>query len=119
MENDALPLERWLTRRNARIALALVGLVTLAASFALRNVRLDYDFEKFFPKDDPELDRYLAFRERFGYDNDFLMFGLERQAGVFDAAFLRRVDSLAAGLERLPLVMRFPSKRRPRSCCWC
>lgn len=112
MENDALPLERWLTRRNARIALALVGLVTLAASFALRNVRLDYDFEKFFPKDDPELDRYLAFRERFGYDNDFLMFGLERQAGVFDAAFLRRVDSLAAGLERLPLVMRVMSPTR-------
>lgn len=112
MENAALPLERWLTRRNARIALALVGLVTLAASFALRNVRLDYDFEKFFPKDDPELDRYLAFRERFGYDNDFLMFGLEREAGVFDAAFLRRVDSLAAGLERLPLVMRVMSPTR-------
>jgi predicted RND superfamily exporter protein len=112
MENGTLPLERWLTRRNARIALLLVGLVTLAALFALRNVRVDYDFEKFFPKSDPELDRYLAFRERFGYDNDFLMFGLERDAGVFERGFLERVDSLSARLERLPLVLRVVSPTR-------
>jgi predicted RND superfamily exporter protein len=62
MEKEPLPLERWLTPRNARLALLFVGLVSAAALFSLRNVRLDYDFEKFFPKNDPELDRYLAFR---------------------------------------------------------
>ena len=40
MENVPLPLERWLTRRNARIALVLVALVSLTAAYALRNVRL-------------------------------------------------------------------------------
>ncbi len=112
MENAPLPLERWLTRRNARFALLALGLVTLLALFALRNVRVDYDFEKFFPNNDPELDRYLAFRERFGHDNDFLMFGLERQGGVFDSEFLQHVDSFAARLERLPLVMRVLSPTR-------
>ena len=112
MENGPLPLERWLTRRNSRIALLVLGLVSLAALFALRNVRVDYDFEKFFPKSDPELDRYLAFRERFGYDNDFLMFGLEREEGVFQRDFLVRADSLSAGLDRLPLVLRVLSPTR-------
>ena len=112
MEKEPLPLERWLTPRNARFALLFVGLVSAAALFSLRNVRLDYDFEKFFPKNDPELDRYLAFRERFGYDNDFLMFGIEREQGVFDRELLTRVDSLAARLERTPRVLRVLSPTR-------
>ncbi|MBP7514591.1 MAG: MMPL family transporter [Flavobacteriales bacterium] len=114
MENVPLPLERHLTRRNARLALLLIGLVSLAAMFSLRDVRVDYDFEKFFPNNDPELDHYLLFRQRFGHDNDFLMFGLESAEGrsVFDRAFLERVDSLAARLERLPLVLRVLSPTR-------
>ncbi len=50
MEKKELPLERWLTPRNARLALLVIGLVSLAAAFSLRNVKVDYDFEKFFPK---------------------------------------------------------------------
>ncbi len=105
-------LERLLTPRNAWITLSVLAVCTVLFGFALRNVRVDYDFEKFFPKSDPELDRYLEFRERFGYDNDFLMFGIEREQGVFDRELLTRVDSLAAGLERLPLVMKVLSPTR-------
>ena len=71
---------------------------------ALRHVRLDYDFEKFFPQNDPELDRYLAFRERFGHDNDFLMLGLRTRPRCSNSDFLVKVDSLAAHLEKLPMV---------------
>ena len=105
MATDSLPSERWLTPRNARLTLLALGLVTLAALFALRHVRLDYDFEKFFPQDDPELDRYLAFRERFGHDNDFIMLGITHRPTVFERAFLLKVDSLRARLQRLPAVL--------------
>jgi uncharacterized protein len=105
-------LERFLTPRNARITLFLLALITILSGAALRHVSVDYDFEKFFPKSDPELDRYLAFRDRFGYDNDFLLFGIEREQGVFDRALLTRVDSLAADLERLPLVIKVLSPTR-------
>jgi uncharacterized protein len=112
MERTPLPLERWLTRRNARFVLFIIGALSLVAMVTLRNVKVDYDFEKFFPTSDPELDRYLAFRDRFGYDNDFLMFGIEREQGVFDRELLTRVDSLAAQLERLPLVIKVLSPTR-------
>ena len=112
MNKDPLPKEHWLTKRNARLTLLLIGLISIAALFSLRNVRVDYDFEKFFPKNDPELDRYLAFRDRFGYDNDFLMFGIERDSGVFDQDLLVRVDSFAGRLERLPLVIKVLSPTR-------
>ena len=55
-------LERWLTRTRARWTFVIIGAITVVLGLALRNVRLDYDFEKFFPTNDPELDRYLAFR---------------------------------------------------------
>lgn len=109
-----LPLEHWLTRRNAWTVILMIALISAAALFALRNVRVDYDFEKFFPKNDPELDRYLAFRERFGHDNDFLLFGIESEGlhSVFDRELLTRVDSLAARLEQLPHVIKVLSPTR-------
>ena len=76
--------------------------VTAVLGFALRDLRLDHDFEKFFPSDDPELDRYNAFRARFGQDNDFLLLGIANAPSVFDATFLTAVDDLAQQLEDLP-----------------
>lgn len=92
-------IEALLTPRNARITLLLIGLVTVLLALPLRHVRLDHDFERFFPTDDPELDRYLAYREQFGYDNDFLLIGVADGRSVFQLDLLRRVDSLAAVLE--------------------
>ncbi len=95
---------RLLTVRNARIALALLAVITIAAVVELRHVRLDHDFEKFFPTDDPELDRYQAFRARFGSDNDHLLVGVVREQGIADIAFLHRVDVLARALRHVPHV---------------
>lgn len=112
MSEGAPPLVRWLSRRNARWALFAVGLISTVFAIALRHARLDYDFEKFFPRNDPELDRYTAFRQRFGSDNDFLLIGIERQQGVFNSAFLTRVDSLAGCLQRVPDVSSVTSPTR-------
>ncbi len=105
-------LERLLSPRNAWLALVVLAVISLGACYALRDLRVDYDFEKFFPNDDPELDRYNAFRERFGHDNDFLLFGIERQQGVFDQELLTRVDTLAARLARVPRVTKVLSPTR-------
>lgn len=104
MEERIARIERWLTRRMAWRMLLVLAVITLPAILALRHVRLDYDFEKFFPQDDPELDRYLAFRDRFGHDNDFVMIGVPNAPTVFDRSFLVKVDSMAARLQRIPRV---------------
>lgn len=105
-------IERLLTRRNAWAVLLALVVVTLPAVYALRLVRLDYDFEKFFPEQDVELDRYNAFKQRFGHDNDFLMLGIPNAGGVFDRGFLVKVDSLAARLQRVPMVIDVASPTR-------
>ena len=98
MNNLIDRIEALLTPRNARLTLVLIGLVSVMLALPLRNVRLDHDFERFFPTDDPELDRYLAYRAEFGYDNDFLLIGVADEGGVFQLDLLRRVDSLAGTL---------------------
>jgi predicted RND superfamily exporter protein len=105
-------IERLLTPRHARMALAALAVLSLVFAWALRDVRLDHDFEKFFPTDDPELDRYLEFRDRFGHDNDFLLVAATHAPSVFDQEFLVQVDSLAGRLARLPDVTQVSSATR-------
>lgn len=105
-------LLRLLTPRNARRALVLLSIITVVFAVALRHVRLDYDFEKFFPKDDPELDRYNAFRERFGGDSDFLLVGIPNASGVYERGFLTQVDSLTSALKDLRHVQAVTSPTR-------
>lgn len=109
MTSDHGTFLRLLTPRNARIALALLAVITVAALAELRHVRLDHDFEKFFPTDDPELDRYQAFRARFGSDNDHLLVGVVREEGIGDTAFLKRVDILARALRHVQHVQAVTS----------
>lgn len=117
METRIRSIERWLTQRHARFALMALALATVALGLPLRHVRLDHDFERFFPTNDPELDRYLAFRDRFGGDDDYLLIGAAHEPSVFDSAFLSRFDALADELAELPLtraVRSITNEREPR-----
>ncbi|MCB9193923.1 MAG: MMPL family transporter [Flavobacteriales bacterium] len=102
MKDRITRIEGLLDRRNAWTVLCCVALITIGCLFIARHVRFDFDFERFFPTDDPELDRYIAFRDRFGSDTDLLLIGLEHDPSVFDRSFLVRTDSLARRLARLP-----------------
>ena len=95
-------IEPYLTHRNAWRVLLVVALLTMPALMVLRELRLDHDFEKFFPQNDPELERYEGFRARFGHEADFLLIGIERDRSVIDSAFLRQVEALCGELEQLP-----------------
>ncbi|MEO1055233.1 MAG: MMPL family transporter [Bacteroidota bacterium] len=91
-------------KKYGRASLAFVILGTLFLAFFLKDVKFNYEFESFFPTDDTDLDFYLAYRETFENDNDYLLLGIEHQPSVFDSAFLNRVDQVADGLKELNLV---------------
>ena len=67
MGND-IP-SQWKTR--AKWALTLIGVATLWMGWRVAQIGFDYDFESFFPQDDPETEFYLDFRSQFESDNDF------------------------------------------------
>lgn len=88
-------------RRNAIITLVLVAALSLLSGWLASGLRFSFDFEAFFPQDDPETDFYLEFRDRFQSDNDFFIVALENNGSVFDAGFLKKVDSLNNRLSQI------------------
>lgn len=91
-------------RKWHRIAkLTLVGLAIWSVVSVVLALQLDfdYDFENFFPQDDPETAFFLQYREVFESDNDYVIIALENDGGVFESDFLTRVDQLAESLSQL------------------
>lgn len=89
-------------RRTSIIVITAVVLVTLTCGWLISGLKFSYDFEAFFPKDDPETEFYLQLRDRFETDNDFFIVALENDGSVFQADFLARVDSLNNALDSIP-----------------
>lgn len=81
--------------RLSVIILILITLITTFFFYNLTRVKLDYDFEKFFPVSDPETDYFFEYRKNFESDNDFILFGIEAGGSLFDSSFLARVDAFA------------------------
>lgn len=84
------------------ISLTVVALVTALSVWELRKIRFDYDFESFFPVNDPDLDTYLQFRKTFEYDNEYVLLALEKKSGIFDQQFLADVQQLTDSLRVIP-----------------
>ena len=92
----------------------LIGFVAFTTLFALqlRETRFDYDFEKFFPIDDPETTFFFEHRTKFESDNDFLLIAIERKDGIFDLPFLQKVDRYVDELSHLDMVTSVTSITR-------
>ena len=88
----------------ARWSLLIIAAISVLAIIASTRIGFDYDFEKFFPQGDEDLEFFLNYRQRFENDNDYLLIGFSNPSGIFDAEFLRRIDSLTSFLNALPQV---------------
>jgi len=89
-------------KRVSRWVLFVILLISSFWLYQLRDLRFDYDLERFFPAHDPETAFFQEFRDRFGTDNTYVLIGLQPQSGVFDPAFLLQLDSLTRQLETVP-----------------
>ncbi|MEM9986022.1 MAG: hypothetical protein AAF804_13100, partial [Bacteroidota bacterium] len=94
--------------------LALIGLVSILAAWSAYQLKFDYDFARFFTRNHPETEFYEFFQQEFGADSDYILIGIERSEGIFDSAFLARVDDLGEELKGLPLVSQVNSPTRLR-----
>ena len=105
-------LTRLITKKSARIILLLVGVLSVAAAFSLRNLSFNYDFERLFPEFDEDVDFFKDFREQFEHTNDYLFIGIESDDGIFDHAFLEKIDQLSDTLSKLDKVDALNSPTR-------
>ncbi len=73
------------------------------------QVKFDYDFEKFFPKNSKETNYFLNHRKRFSPDNDFVLIAIENKKGIFNVDFLNKVKKFSKKLEKLKYVQNVVS----------
>lgn len=81
------------------VTLLLLTALSVWFIAGLSDVRFDYDFEKFFPADDPETQFFNQYRETFGSDNDFIIIGLANDGGIFEQSFLTQLAALTDSLK--------------------
>lgn len=91
----------------AWVALSLTLLLSTFFLVALRELRFDYNFEKFFPNHDPQTKFYHAHRARFESDNDFLLLAIAHKKGIYHLDFLKKIEHLRLDIEKkVPYVQR-------------
>ncbi|WP_194777693.1 efflux RND transporter permease subunit [Pararhodonellum marinum] len=89
------------SQKSAFLGLAMAALVSAVFVFLGPVPRFNYDFENFFPVDDPELTYYQTFRKQFENDNDYLLIALGNEPDVFEQEFLEKAAALQNGIAQL------------------
>jgi predicted RND superfamily exporter protein len=75
------------------VALILIGLTSFLG-YKISDLKFDYDFEKFFPAEDTDADYFYAHRNKFEYDNNFILIAIENKSGIFEVPFMQKISSI-------------------------
>ncbi|MDX5348837.1 MAG: MMPL family transporter, partial [Hymenobacteraceae bacterium] len=96
-------------KRLSYFVLTAILFLTGLSIYYASGLRFDYNFENFFPKGDPDLEYFLKYRDKFGYDNDYILIGIESEKSVFEPVFLKKVDSLTQFISKQRHVVQVSS----------
>lgn len=88
-------------RNISKIALLALFIITAISGFLASQLGFDYDFENFFPQNDPETEFFRSFRYHFESDNDYIIVAIDNNEGVFESEFLSKVDSITRVFDNL------------------
>ncbi|MFY0598698.1 MAG: MMPL family transporter [Cyclobacteriaceae bacterium] len=74
--------------------------LTTFFGFHAKDLKPDFEFEKLFPTNDPDIVFYEQHLKKFGYDNDFMLVVLEADP-LFDQQFLAKVNGLCESIRSI------------------
>lgn len=83
------------------LVLTLIVGISIVFAFKIKTLKFNYDFEAFFPNEDSELEIYETHRDRFEWDNEFVLIGIENKAGIFKKDFLKKIEALSNDLKNI------------------
>lgn len=95
-----------MSRTSAKLIIVSIVITTALALYFITKLTFDYEFEHFFPTDDPELEFYEEFKEKFDTDIDFVIMGVKNEEGIFQERFLTRVDSMVDEIKEVKHIKR-------------
>jgi len=98
-------------RKVSLYTLFVITAITLFFGyFAVTGLKFDFNMRNFYPLNNAETDFFYEYTEKFGWDDDYVLIGLEtKSADVFEYDFLKAVDSLGKLLRNHPMVKQVAS----------
>ncbi|MFT5859145.1 MAG: putative RND superfamily exporter protein [Flavobacteriaceae bacterium] len=88
-------------RKYRWISLVLIVGLTVLFGANMSNTKFEFNFEKLFPADDAETAYFNEFRNKFSPENDQLPIIIQRNSGVFNLSFFKKIDRLTKRIERI------------------
>ena len=89
-------------KKIANRTIIVLSVITLIQLYFITKLQFDYDFESYFPQDDPDIQFFLEFREKFENDSDYLLLGIKNEGSIYDKTFLDKVATLTTDVKKLP-----------------
>ncbi|MBK9686786.1 MAG: MMPL family transporter [Saprospiraceae bacterium] len=96
-------IQKLLTHR--KYLFVVFGLLCLFSIFGLTRLRINFEFEQFFPDGDEDLSFFKSFTSEFENDDNFLFISLKNKTTVFDTAYLQKLHKLTLEVRDLPGVV--------------
>jgi len=95
------------TRKNSRILLLIVLLISgLLSYFLASRIHFDYRMDALFPKNDPQLAYYQAFKDSFSSNDEYIALGIYNEKGLFQEDFLQKLDAFEQEMIAYPTVYK-------------
>ncbi|MCB9081132.1 MAG: MMPL family transporter [Lewinellaceae bacterium] len=94
-----------MTGRYRILIVSVFAVLALASALLIPRLRFSFDFEQFFPQDDPDLEVFREFIREFETDDNFLLVAVRREGGVFEQSFLNRFHDFSLAARNLPHVV--------------
>lgn len=88
-------------RKASIITLTLVAIVCGYLGYRAISVRFNYNFESFYPINDPDADYFMKHRAKYGNANDFVLIGIVNNQGIFEQKFLKKIKALTDSLKKV------------------
>ncbi len=90
--------------------LSIFAFLCIICAFGVFNLRLNFEFEQFFPEGDPDLLFFNEFTSDFEKDDNFLFISLNNDGKeIFDTVFLKRLHEFTLETRSINLIQKSQS----------
>lgn len=90
-----------MSKKLSIFILIAIVFTTGIAGFLASKLTFDYDFEHFFPQNDPDLEYFLEYRDTYENDNDYILISIGRNGSIFNYNFLQKATDFSNELKNL------------------
>jgi predicted RND superfamily exporter protein len=85
--------------------LIIAGITAFMGYQVVTKINFDFSMRNFYPIDHPETEFFYQYTDRFEWDDDYVLIGLEtKEETVFEPKFMKAIDSLTKILNQLPVI---------------